>query len=162
MAWKVMYDNQVYYLHWETTAMSTEVVGGKSVKEVVYGWWQATAKSINFQVGHGVIKLGTCYRQSTYKNVPVVWSHSTVNHANILGNQLNLVYWSVIIENWLLFLFSCKNDAVCCCSTNQISGDSYLQHTHWRVISVSQTAIHTMTAWWWFVVQKCINKVNHE
>lgn len=43
---------------------------------------------------------------------PVVWTHSTVDHPNTFCDHLYLVDCAVIIENWLLFLFSSKNHSV--------------------------------------------------
>lgn len=41
-----------------------------------------------------------------FKHLPVIWTHSTINHANILCNALNFVDAMFFIKNRFLLFFS--------------------------------------------------------
>ena len=45
-------------------------------------------------------------------SIPIVWSHSTVNHTNIFGYHFHFVDCAVIIENRFLFLLSSKDNSI--------------------------------------------------
>ena len=45
-------------------------------------------------------------------SIPIVWSHSTVNHTNIFGYHFDFVDCAVIVENRFLFLLSSKDNSI--------------------------------------------------
>ena len=45
-------------------------------------------------------------------SIPIVWSHSTVNHTNIFGYHFHFVDCAVVIENRFLFLLSSKDNSI--------------------------------------------------
>ena len=51
-------------------------------------------------------------------DLPVVWSHPTVRHSNILCDHLNLVDTTLIIQHWFLFLLCCQDNTICSWQSN--------------------------------------------
>ena len=45
-------------------------------------------------------------------SIPIVWSHSTVNHTNIFGNHFHFVDCAVVVQNRFLFLLSSKDNSI--------------------------------------------------